>query len=119
MNFGELLRTYRLKKEITLREFANMTEIDSAYLSRVERGTISPPQKEQLLTAIIEALELTKEEAQILRDQAATENKAFPEDVAEKVKQVPGIPMLLRTVANKKLTPEEMERIIKYINSQY
>ncbi len=90
-----------------------------AYLSRVERGTTRPPQKEELLDAINEALNMTTEEGQKLKDQAATDNEHFPKDIAQDVKDVVGLPMLLRTVANKKLSPEDMEGIIKYINEQY
>lgn len=119
MLYGEMLRNIRLEREITLRELALKSDIDVGYLSRVERGTIPPPQKEELLDAINEALELRKEEARKLKDQAALDNKQFPKDVAQNLDKVVGIPMLLRTVANKKLSADEIKKVTEYINKQF
>ena len=49
MGYGATLRSIRLEKEMNLRDLALRTDIDIAYLSRVERETINPPQDEQLL----------------------------------------------------------------------
>ena len=119
MKYGEMVRELRLRKEITLRELALNSDIDVAYLSRVERGTIPPPQKEELLEAINEALGATKQEAQQLNDQAAIDNRLFPKDIAENLEKLAGIPLLLRTVANKKLTPDEIREVTQYINKEY
>lgn len=119
MKYGVMLRDLRVRKEMTLRELALNSDIDVAYLSRVERGTIPPPQKEELLDAINEALGVTKQEAQQLRDQAAIDNKQFPKDIAEDLDKMVGIPLLLRTVANKKLSADEIKEVTSYINKEY
>lgn len=119
MGYGEMLRTKRLEKDMTLRDLAANSDIDVAYLSRVERESCAPPQKQELLDAIHEALGLSTAEARILLDQAALDNKSIPNDIAEKVKHIEGIPMLLRTVANKKLSAEQIKKIAKFINDRF
>ncbi len=119
MGYGEMLRTKRLEKDFTLRELAARTDIDVAYLSRVERETCAPPQKQELLDAIHEAIGLTKADSRTMCDQAALDNSAIPGDIAAKFKRSEGIPMLLRTVANKKLSAEQIRKLTEFINEQY
>jgi len=119
MKYGEMLRNLRVEKEITLRELASNSDIDVAYLSRVERCTIPPPQKDELLDAINDAIDATEAEGRALKDQAAVDNKVFPPDIADKIGKMEGIPLLLRTVANKKLTAEEIRKVTDFINSRY
>ena len=119
MRYGELLRETRVERDITLRELSRRSDIDVAYLSRIERVTIPPPQKDELLDAINEALGLTAGEAKKMKDQAAMDNSQLPKDIKQDFKGAVGIPMLLRTVANKKLTSEEIQDLIRHINEQY
>jgi len=49
MGYGEMLRSKRIEREMTLRDLSSRTDIDVAYISRVERETINPPQDEELL----------------------------------------------------------------------
>jgi transcriptional regulator with XRE-family HTH domain len=119
MRFGETLREIRLKKEITLRQFALDSDVDLAYLSRIERGTVAPPQKEELLDAICAGLELGPDESRELKDLATNENGRMPADVAANLAANAGIPMLLRTVDNKRLSPDQIREVAEYIARNY
>jgi transcriptional regulator with XRE-family HTH domain len=119
MGYGQILREIRTKKDITLRELALRSDIDVAYLSRVERESILPPQKEELLDAINEALELESKLAKELKDQSMLDNQMLPKDIAEKMKSMEGVPMLLRTVANKKLDGDQIKKLTNFINERY
>ncbi|OGU30040.1 MAG: hypothetical protein A2057_13400 [Ignavibacteria bacterium GWA2_35_9] len=119
MAYGNMLRQIRVEKEMTLRELSTRTDIDNAYLSRVERETIKPPQDDELLDAINIALELDTKQSQKMKDQASIDNKKFPTDIAEQIHKVDGFPMFLRTVSNKKLTNEKLQELIKFINERY
>ena len=119
MAYGNMLRELRVEKEMTLRELSIRTDIDTAYLSRVERETIKPPQDEELLDSINSALELEKEHSQKMKDQAALDNDKFPSDIAKEVQNVAGFPLFLRTVSNKKLTTEKLKELIDFINERY
>lgn len=114
-----MLRQLRIEREMTLRELSIGTDIDSAYLSRVERETIQPPQDEELLDSINEALKLSPEESQRLKDQSAIDNKKMPADLAAQAQRVDGFPLFLRTVSNKKLTNEKLKELTEFINERY
>ena len=43
---------------------------------------------------------------------------ALPPDVAAFAGRTPGIPVLLRTIENKRLTRQDLERLTEYVNSQ-
>ncbi len=119
MGYGQMVRDKRIEIEMSLRDLSAITGIDVGYLSRVERESVAPPQSEEILDAIHEALKLTKAEQKTFNDQSSFDNERFPKGVADKLKDVQGIPMLLRTVANKKPSSDDIQDIIKYINEHY
>lgn len=81
--FGPYLKELRLAKRVTLRDFSRKSGIDVGYLSRVERGVISPPQHPEALEKLSEALEIEKKGAQwnLLVDYAAVDNATIPDDL--------------------------------------
>lgn len=114
-----MIRDIRVKKEMSLRDLALNSDIDVAYLSRVERETINPPQSEELIDAISLALELSGELAQKLKDQAFLDNEKYPPDIAQNLQQVEGFPLFLRTVSNKKIDAEKLKELTDFINERY
>lgn len=119
MGYGKMLRSIRLEKEMTLRELSVRSDIDVAYLSRVERETCNPPQDEELLDSINFALNIDPKTSQVLKDQSAFDNKRFPSDVANSISKIEGFPLFLRTVSNKKLDPEKLKQLTEFINERY
>lgn len=115
MSYAEMLRSRRLEKEMTLRDLSAKSDVDSAYISRVERGTIKPPQRDEILDSLHDALGLSKEESVELKNQAAIDNGLIPNSAAA----VKGVPLLLRTVARKKPGEDQIRRIIDIINEEY
>jgi transcriptional regulator with XRE-family HTH domain len=115
MKFGEYIRLKRLELEMSLRKLANLTGIDVAYLSRIE-GDSSPPQKAEILDKLVSALQLGKTDARRLKDLAAIQNKDIPEDIEIKPENYESIPVLLRTISNKKLSPEQIMELARRIN---
>lgn len=118
MAYGNRLRQIRIDKEMTLRELSLRTDLDTAYLSRIERETIKPPQAIDILDSINAALDLDQLQSIELKDLAALDNQKFPDDIAEQV-HLEGFPVLLRTVANKRLNGDKLKELIKFINEQY
>ena len=119
MKFGELLKLLRLEKEISLRELAKKSGNDVAYLSRLERSIVCPPQKKEIIESIIKVLGVSKEQQQKLYDLADSENGDYPKDVKDKLTQFEAIPILLRTINNKKLSDEEIKELANRINKEY
>jgi hypothetical protein len=54
-----------------------------------------------------------------LKDLAALDNKQLPADLAKKSDALRGVPMLLRTVSNKRLTPDQIRQVTQYIRENY
>ena len=63
---GFLLRNLREERGLSLRELAQLAEIDHAYVHRLETGAKESP-SEEVLSKLIRALKAPKREAEILR----------------------------------------------------
>ena len=66
MTFGEYIREIREEKQLLLREVASQMNIDTALLSKIERGT-RIARKEQV-EALAKALKQNKKSLLLLRD---------------------------------------------------
>jgi transcriptional regulator with XRE-family HTH domain len=64
--FGVLLRTLREARGLSPRELARLTDIDHAYIYRLETGEKESP-SEEVLTKLVRALKAGKREADMLR----------------------------------------------------
>jgi transcriptional regulator with XRE-family HTH domain len=115
--FGDLVRGRRAELRLGLRDFALRADVDAGNLSKLERGRLNPPQDPAVIDRICVALEwdLESENAQALRDVAALENGRIPEDLLKDEEVMSRMPLLLRTVHNRQLEPEEIEKLIDVI----
>ncbi|MBI4840484.1 MAG: helix-turn-helix domain-containing protein [candidate division NC10 bacterium] len=121
MTFGEYLRACRLKAGFGLRTFAEAAELKPSNLCAIEYGRQPPPQREAVLARIADALGLPQasRERRRLFDLAAKHIPGtLPPDVATFAGRTPGIPVLLRTIENKRLTHQDLERLTEYVNRQ-
>lgn len=117
MSFGDALRGRRKELRLGLREFAQRAGMDPGNLSKIERGRLNAPQSEEILNRICDALEwkVGSDEANALKDQAAVENGQIPAAVLEDEVVMTKVPLLLRTLQNKQLDAEQLERLIELI----
>lgn len=119
--FGEYLRACRLKAGLGLRSFAEAAELKPSNLSAIEYGRQPPPQNAATLTRLADALGLppSSRDRQRLFDLAVAHKPGvLPPDVAAFAGQTPGVPVLLRTMANKRLTRRDLERLTDYVDSR-
>ena len=119
MKFHEFLKILRSSREIGLREFAHSIGMDVGNYSKLERGLLSPPQKTELFEKLAKRLDLSRDEKSKLIDMASLANGRIPEDVAEEVKSSEYLPVLLRTIANKQLTDDQIRELTDRINKKY
>ena len=120
--FGQMLKKLRLEDaSIGLRAFAAMIEMQPSNLSNIERDRIPPPASRQAIDRICDSLGLADSDPQRdqLFDLAAKAEKRIPADVAEVVRKQPGIPVLVRTVANKRLSEKKLRELAEYIKEYY
>jgi transcriptional regulator with XRE-family HTH domain len=64
--FGLLLQRLREERKLSLRELAQLADIDHAYIYRLETGGRESP-SEEILAKLIRALKVGKREADMLR----------------------------------------------------
>lgn len=122
LRFGRLLKKIRVEEaNIGLRSFAELVELQSSNLSNIERGKIPPPANKETLDRICDALGLSSADPRraALFDLAAEDSKRIPADIATAIKENEGVPVLVRTVANKQLSDEKLRELTKYIEEHY
>ena len=120
--FGSLLKKLRVKEaNIGLRVFAGMINMKPSNLSNIETGRIAPPANIEAIKTICDALGLSSNDPRRdkLFDLAAKAKNRIPADVADAVKKQKGIPVLVRTVANKQLSEKKLRELAEYIKKFY
>lgn len=120
--FGELLRIIRIEEaKVGLRKFARLIDLQPSNLSDIERGVKSPPANKKQLDLICDTLGLSAIDPrrEQLFDLSAKNQDRIPADVSEAIKSNPGVPVLVRTVANKQLSEETIRELAKYIQANY
>ena len=108
--FGMFLKKCRLSAGYGLRAFAVAIEMAPSNLSNIEHGRANPPQDPMALSRIADILNLAKgsrERAKLFDLAVAHKPGTLPADVAEFAGKTPGIPVLLRTVENRRLAKAE------------
>lgn len=118
ITFGKFLRESRLKAGYGLRAFAVALGMKPSNLSSIEHGRISPPQNPQKLEEMAKILGFKKDsrERQRLFDLAVGHKAvAVPPDVIHFISKKPGIPALLRTIENARLSKKDLEALDQYI----
>jgi transcriptional regulator with XRE-family HTH domain len=120
--FGEYLKALRLECGYGLRTFAGAMAMDAGNLSRLERGKLRPPKDEGFFEDVARVLDLEIEDEKIqrLRELAMQERLSqVSEEMSSYAQEVELIPVLLRTMTNKKLTREQIEQLIGEIRANY
>lgn len=115
-NFGEYLRKLRLERRISLREFAKAVGILPSNLCHIESGTHNVPRNEELLKRIVKALKLKEGfvEYEQLFNLSAKPGE-LPADVKDYFCEkdlIEELPVMARTIKNKKLTRKDIEKLI-------
>ncbi len=123
LTFGQLLKKIRVEEaNIGLRRFAALVDLQASNLSNIEQSKIPPPANKKQLDCICDTLGLSKADPRRaeLFDLAAKGNSGrIPADVAAIVKEHEGVPVLVRTVANRQLSEEKLRELAKYIEENY
>lgn len=115
--FGELFKTKRISKSLTLREFCRINGFDPGNVSKIERGLFQPPQSKEMLLKYASALGIKEgsEEWLTFCDLAITR---LPNDIVTNQELMNALPVLFRTVRNKKLDKKDLDKLIKSIKRE-
>ena len=117
--FGPYLKSLRMLKRISLRQFSLSANADPGNVSRIERGILSPPHDRKILERYAAALNLEEasDEWFTFFDYAATDRGVIPRDLMSKEEVVNFLPAFFRTMRSRKPTDDEMIRIIEKVRN--
>lgn len=120
MNFGELFKKLRIRRELTLRQFCEMYSFDPGNISKLERGVLPAPQASEKLKAYAKALDLKAGSDEYLEffDLAVASNQHFAIKNISNQDLLNRLPVLFRTLDKRDLTEEKLERIIKILKEE-
>lgn len=121
MTFGEFFRQLRLRSKLTLRAFCQKNSFDPGNVSRLERGLFPAPHSEENLSKYAKALGIKEgsDEYITFYDLAMSsklQSTVSHDDIDKKIFNM--LPVLFRTVDNKDITQEKLDRIINIINEE-
>jgi transcriptional regulator with XRE-family HTH domain len=112
--FGEMIKSLRVKKGYGLRQFAGMVEISPTYLSRMERGTDPPPIAEKIVK-IAHELKIDSNQLLALAEKLPRE---FKEVFTKNPIYTKRVPEFLRLAKEKNLTDNDWKKIIKRLEEE-
>jgi transcriptional regulator with XRE-family HTH domain len=107
--FSEFIKTKRLDKRMTLREFCEQSGFDPSNWSKVERGIGEVPKSNQALEKVKAALELNDAEYEVMRDLALIDS--FPEDLRPADDILEKLPAFFRGLRDGQQMSELMEHL--------
>lgn len=112
-SFGDYLKNLRKEKKITLREFCLKASADPANISRIERGSMPPPQDPDILERYAKALGIStgSNEWYTFFDLAAASRGIIPKDIMSDPEVVRMLPAFFRTLRGQKPTDDEMRKL--------
>lgn len=122
MTFGEYLKQQRLEKGYGLREFARVIDMHPSNLSKLERDKLPPLRHRESLEVIAEALDFNGDDPRRKRlfDLAVADTPGrLPVDLVDYAAETKVVPLLLRTVAEKRLSEEQIRDLTEQINRLY
>ena len=118
--FGEFFKAKRQALGLTLREFCLKHKFDPGNLSRMERGLLAPPQDREVLEKYAKALELKtgSDDWYTFFDLAAAAKGRLPDELLEDQQVVAKLPLVFRTLRNKRLTEKRLSALVKEIRGK-
>ncbi len=109
--FNELIKSLRIQKRLTLRDFCEKVGLDPSNWSKVERGINPPPKDIKILEGLADFFGLTGEKKNELMDAAALQRGEIPSDFAKNAILQRALPAFFRAARGHELTAEAIERL--------
>ena len=115
--FGPHARQIRIHLGETLRQFCARADLDPAYVSRVERGLMAPPQDSDKLDHYARGLGLEPrtDAWQTFMDLAAAASGRLPQDSLDNEQLVACLPTFLRAMRGQAVDDKDLDHLIDMI----
>lgn len=116
-NFGNFFREKRVASGLTLRNFCERYGYDPGNISRLERNILSPSVDDEKLAGYASALKIQRdsEEWVFFHDLAHAAKGKIPSDIKKDEDVVGILPAFFRTMRNKKIDKEKLEKLIQLL----
>lgn len=109
--FSKTVKSLRIGRRLTLRDFCEQTGLDPSNWSKVERGVNPPPCDIQLLERLADFFNLTGVKKSEFMDEAALQRGEIPSDVAQNVLLQKALPAFFRAARGHELTEKELKSL--------
>ena len=109
--FSDTIKSLRLEKRLTLRDFCERAGLDPSNWSKVERGVNPPPGDVETLERLADFFGLTGTKKLAFMDEAALQRREIPSDVAENVILPRALPAFFRAARGHELTEAELKSL--------
>ncbi len=115
--FGQFFKKVRIRGRKTLRQFCLDNGFDPSNISRLERGLQPPPRSKTKLMAYAAALGIKEGTDDWIEffDLAAVGAGRLPAAIMDDAEVVGKLPVLLRTIHNKRLDADKLDELIERI----
>lgn len=113
--FNETIKSLRLQKRLTLRDFCAQVGLDPSNWSKIERGVSPPPGDIGLLERLADFFGLAGAAKLAFMDEAALQRREIPADVAENVILQRALPAFFRAARGHELTEKELASLAEDI----
>ena len=114
MNFGDFFKSKRLIQNDSLRKFSSENGYDAGYISKLENGTMPPPQDMEKLEHLAQIIGVKKDSESYLKflDLAFVSNRTFDFSKISDQKILEKLPSLFRSLENKEISEDKLEKLI-------
>ena len=115
-----MLKNLRMEKSISLRKACQLTGYDPSNWSKIERGILSPPSEDKVLSKWATTIGLKKGSSEFNKfiDEAKIAQGIIPEDILSQNNLIEYLPAFFRTLRNKKPTKSETKKLIDLISNR-
>src|SRR5262245_7927030 len=115
--FGNYIKKLRLRRRVTLREFCLRHGFDPGNYSKLERGRLAPPYREDLLERYATALGIKRGSDEWIEffDIAAVSRGQIPAELLSDEELLEKLPVLFRTLSGKAISADKLDDLIELV----
>lgn len=115
--FGEFFKAKRIERGFTLREFCRKFSLNPGNLSKMERGLLPPPDKDEKLEEYASYMGIEKGSADWYQffDLSHACRGKIPKEFLEDEELIRSLPLIFRTFRSKKISNERLNDLIERI----
>lgn len=109
--FSHTVKSLRLEKRLTLRDFCEQAGLDASNWSKVERGINPPPGDVETLERLADFFGLAGARKLAFMDEAALQRREIPADVADNEILQRALPAFFRAARGHELSADELKAL--------